>query len=164
MTMPLFTWSMIDIALRSLTEMESDKKVLSIMTECLQKDAEICSTHIIRYKGFDIENAPAFNGNWRTMNSIWKKQYSISETHELAWQQMPIWFRTCPRFPYENAYVREPLFAGYIASLGLLKDNNSLIDVLYPMLTYYPLSKLNTSTFYVALCIYGQLLADNVIK
>lgn len=160
MTYPFFTKAMVDIALRALIDMETDDDIKEAYNEGLLKDAEASLSHIERYKGFDISNAPRFSLDWRAMNVMWKPHNTANEAHEIAWSQMSVWFRECPRFPYENAFVREPLYAGFVSVLGRAEVSSSDKEKIIDMLNHYPWEKLNTSTFYVALCLYGQMLAN----
>lgn len=165
LSMPYFTKSMVDIAMRALHDMETDDNVRIALQKGLQKDAAASVSHITRYQGFNLETAPAFSPNWRVMNALWHEHHTAAEAHDIAWRQMAPWFRECPRFPYENSFVREPLFAGYVVALGQgPASKQSLTEQLSPLLLHYPWSRLHTSTFYVALCIYGQLLADENVN
>lgn len=163
LTFPFFTRAMVDIALRALIEMETDEADRQVMLEGLRRDARTAASHVIRCRGFDAETAPAFSDDWRAMNAVWSEQKNVEDANRIGWEQMAIWYRTCPRFPYENAFVREPLFAGYVTALGGQEAaETDLLTLLTPLLTRYDWTRLNTSTFYAALCVYGQLLADGI--
>ncbi|MGI6653346.1 MAG: hypothetical protein ACOX55_04455 [Christensenellales bacterium] len=159
-TTQLFTRSMVDIALRGLMDMTMGEPEWEVFRQALIGDAKHLLTHIPRYKGYISSQAPDFSDNWRVMNALWHPHNNMRETGVLAWRQMPLWFRECPRFPYENAFVREPLYAGYVVALCGTEEIPDAKEALSSMLTYYHWDTLYTSTFYVALLIHGQLLAN----
>lgn len=157
--MPLFTSSMIHIALCALKEMETNPARRALFKRVLNAEARAAVTHLKRYEGLYKYEWPIFCGDWRRMNALWREQHNSDEAVAVAWSQMPVWFETCPRFPFENALVREPLFAACIVAFGA--DRDALIaarDELSNLLTAIPWRRLNTSTFYAALLAHGQLL------
>lgn len=161
----LFILCMIHIALNALLELDTDTSRRVIFLKVLHRDAAIAATHLIRHRELEKMEWPAFSDDWRKMNSIWYEQHSSQEAASLAWAQMPIWFETCPRFPFENAFVREPLFAACIVAFGndadVLEKNSTELKEL---LTVIPWERLNTSTYYAALLAHGQLMRNGCMR
>ncbi len=163
-TVQLFTRAMVDIALRGLCDMLQDTPERELYRCALRMDALALISHIQRHKGFSLFKAPDFSGNWRVMNKLWHPHYTVAETVPIAWAQMPIWFRECPRFPYENAFVREPLYAGYVATLAGIDMLPGMDHSITELLLSIPWDKLYTSTFYAALTVHGQWLANRLTQ
>lgn len=163
-TFPFFTMTMASIAINAVCEMEDVPDITCPLAEALARDANAAATHICRYKGFDVENAPKYSDNWRIMNTLWCRQQNAEQAAALAWREMPLWFCECPRFPYENAYVREPLFAAYATLLSPVPPEQQVSDEICRMLAHYRWDRLNTSTFYSALLVIARLLHFQEIK
>ena len=157
-TYPFFTMAMASIAMDDIVKLERDLRIREPIKDALRRDCALCQTHISRGKRYSLSNAPVFSDNWRVMNQLWTKQKNSREAFELAWRQMPVWFEECPCFPYENALVREPLFAAYVSLLSDSEADEAYIEKVCDLLLHYPWEQLSTSTFYMALLVAKQLL------
>ena len=155
----LFTGSMIHMALYALCRMDTDPRRLSVFTAFLREEGRDAVSHVPRWRGQNRYPWPAFSGDWRKMNVLWRPQVDPADSVRLAFEEMPLWFEVCPRFPYEDALIREPLFASCIVALSASDDTLARArPLLEEQLTSIPWEKLNTSTYYAALLAYGLLL------
>lgn len=162
---PFFTGSMAQAALKGLADMEEDAEIRQRFRSGLMKSAVNAATHVKRYKDFDNNNRLKFELDWRFMNESWKEQKNINDTSHLGWQQHRVWYQGSPRSPYENNYVREPLFAAWVTVLsgdkGLIEESWEEIT---GMLTHYNWASLYTSTFFMAECVYYEGLKNRKLR
>ena len=160
----LFLRVMANIAINALCELDKNTERVAMYRKMLCREVKHALTHIGRFREIHTLVFPEFNGNWRLLRDYWKPQTNTIEAGDIAWQQHVPWAKICPRAPFENAFVREPLFAACIAALSadsaVISENISLF---YEILTDMPYEKLNSSTFYAALLLHGQLMRAGIV-
>lgn len=106
------------IALRGLWELERDEALRAVYAEGLHASVELAAESLPLARQFDNDDQRTFLLDWRKLNTIWRPQASVAESHKLAEEQLAMLDRLSPRREYECQYVREPLYAAWTVTLS----------------------------------------------
>ena len=151
-------------ALRALWELEDAPSLKEAYAEGLLHSAELAAESLPLALQFDHDDPRPFSCNcgWST---LWHEQMTVQEAVELGKLQGGRFARESPRWPYEAGYVREPLFAAWIASLC---PNVGFVQTLMPQIAaaieHYRWDRLHMSQFFPAELAYYQLLGSGVAR
>lgn len=155
---PIWTSASSQAGLRALVDWEDDATVKQQLQRGLDANAASAARFVGRFRQYDNDNRIDFDPDWRKLNALWKPQGEIGEAVTLATQQYRAWNKQSPRRLLEADLMRDPLFAAWIVALS---GNTETIDQartdIEGVLTHYQWSKLHTSLFFMAECVYWQL-------
>lgn len=157
----VWTTSMEQAALRGLVDLEANKEIKAAFQKGLDASAEKVAGFLAHGLQYERTNDFVFNPDWRFLNAAWKEQKTCDEAIALAKSQLPLWAQHNPRSPYEDKTMREPLFAAWIILLsGNAKLINKHLDAIQGLLRRYEWRGLYTSTFFIVVNIYHQMIAQ----
>lgn len=148
-------------ALRELFLMEEDEKIRSKFLDGLRANAQHVLPLMSKYRKFDHNSPLKFNINWKKLNDMWFEQKNVNDAVRLAVANLKeLESSISPRlFRLESPYMREPLCIAWTIALSEARDLiNKALPEIKNVLTYYDWSKLYSSAFFVAECVYYEVL------
>jgi hypothetical protein len=147
------------IALRGLWELEKDDQMRDAYARGLAAGLAMAMGGVPLSAKFDNGSHAAFLSDWRVLNEWWKPQSSEAEAVAVAERQAKELSRLSPRRYEEFTYVREPLFAAWVATLC---PDSALLEPCRPAivaaLAHYDFTRLYYSQFFPAEAAWYRLM------
>jgi len=146
-------------AMRALWELEEDRAIRAALFAGLQASATVAMESLPIALKFDNDAEPHFESDWRKLNASWVPQASAREAQDLAEAQSRELRKLSPRRGQELSFVREPVFAAWIATLAPDKDSlqQREADLLH-VLGHYRYDRLRYSQFFPAEAAWWRLM------
>lgn len=148
-------------AMRALWELEEDRAIRAAMLAGLQASATVAMESLPIALKFDNDEERHFESDWRKLNASWVPQTSALEAQDLAQAQSRELGKLSPRRGQELSYVREPVFAAWIATLAPDKATLKQREAdLLRVLGHYHYDRLRYSQFFPAEAAWWRLMEN----
>ncbi|MAS97024.1 MAG: hypothetical protein CMO55_27855 [Verrucomicrobiales bacterium] len=109
-------------ALRALWELEDDTTLKERFKKGIQSSVDVAMESFPLADKYPNNRDAAFNFDWKMMNAMWKPHSTEKEAVQLAMLQLREFRKTSPKRGLETTFVREPVFAAWIATLEPDRD------------------------------------------
>lgn len=120
---PVWTSASTQAGIRALSDLETNPEVRAHFQSALATNAKNALVHLREAQKYHPDEAAklGFNIDWRSLNEPsngWAPQQTVQEGIKVGSNQWMPWKKLSPRRIYENDFMRDPLCAAWVISLG----------------------------------------------